>query len=120
MKSYGIRLLFAIIGAFVLSTVSLYSIFLCLFPNSFSPVVGPTKKRDCQENEHIFSMMPDHGAIECSRCRRSVYAGAICRNCDKMAVEIFKKEHSCFISGIGDIVVIPSGHGYRPDNPSEW
>ena len=54
--------------------------------------------------------LKDHEFIECSRCRCAAYAGAICRNCDKNAAEIFKKEHSCFVGGTGDVVVISSDH----------
>ena len=118
MKSYGLKLLLAIVCAFILSSAALGYIFSCIYPDMGSCIVGPTKKRNCQEYEHQFSPATDHGSVECSRCHQSVYAGYICRNCDKNAAEIFKKEHSCFISGIGKVIVIPSGLRYRPDKPS--
>ena len=114
MRSYGLKLLLAIICAFALSTAALSYIFSCLFPDAFSTTTGPTKKRECQEYEHKFSMATTHESVQCSRCNRSVYEGAICRNCGKSAVEIFKKEHSCFISGIGEVIYKSSGRGHLP------
>ena len=66
MKSYGVKLLFAIICAFVLSTAALYYVFLCLLPDAFSSVVGPIKKRDCDgKHEWIGGC---YTMYACSKC----------------------------------------------------
>ena len=80
MKSYGLKLLLAIICAFVLSTAALFYIFSCIFPD-MSSSTGQKTSADgyfCKKC-NIFHDLSEYrnitGARWCEKCCKKVPAG---------------------------------------------